>query len=99
MNRWHDCGRDYYRSRAAVFVKLQHVAEGLAKAHAAGVVHRHLKPDNIMHPQTHGAVRLKLCGTIGFVGGSFLGAPLLACLVLSDSREVKVDGGRRGVMT
>lgn len=27
---------------------LQHVAEGLAKAHSAGIVHRDLKPDNII---------------------------------------------------
>jgi serine/threonine-protein kinase len=27
---------------------LQHVAEGLAKAHDAGIVHRDLKPDNVM---------------------------------------------------
>src|SRR5438132_12320629 len=27
---------------------LQHVADGLAKAHDAGIVHRDLKPDNVM---------------------------------------------------
>ena len=27
---------------------MQHIAEGLAKAHTAGIVHRDLKPDNIM---------------------------------------------------
>lgn len=27
---------------------LQHVAEGLTKAHTAGIVHRDLKPENIM---------------------------------------------------
>src|SRR5215469_15042043 len=27
---------------------LQHVAEGLSKAHGSGIVHRDLKPDNIM---------------------------------------------------
>jgi eukaryotic-like serine/threonine-protein kinase len=27
---------------------LQHIAEGLAKAHSAGIIHRDLKPDNIM---------------------------------------------------
>src|ERR671928_51296 len=27
---------------------LQHIAEGLAKAHDAGIIHRDLKPDNIM---------------------------------------------------
>jgi len=30
---------------------LQHVAEGLAKAHSAGIIHRDLKPDNIMVTQ------------------------------------------------
>jgi eukaryotic-like serine/threonine-protein kinase len=27
---------------------LQHIADGLAKAHSAGIIHRDLKPDNIM---------------------------------------------------
>src|SRR5438309_6165062 len=31
-----------------LFRYLQHVAEGLAKAHSARIVHRDLKPDNIM---------------------------------------------------
>jgi serine/threonine protein kinase/tetratricopeptide (TPR) repeat protein len=36
---------------------LQHVAEGLAKAHDAGIVHRDLKPDNVMiTPDGHGKV-------------------------------------------
>src|SRR5262245_43310457 len=33
---------------ARILRYLQHVAEGLAKAHGAGIVHRDLKPDNIM---------------------------------------------------
>ena len=36
---------------------LQHVAEGLAKAHDAGIVHRDLKPDNVMiTPDGHGKI-------------------------------------------
>ena len=36
---------------------LQHVAEGLAKAHDAGIVHRDLKPDNVMiTPEGHGKI-------------------------------------------
>jgi serine/threonine protein kinase/Tol biopolymer transport system component len=44
--------RDLIHGRQTDFAKLlrylQHVAEGLAKAHTAGIVHRDLKPDNIM---------------------------------------------------
>src|SRR5213596_237961 len=44
--------RDLIHGRQADLAKLlrylQHVAEGLAKAHAAAIVHRDLKPDNIM---------------------------------------------------
>ncbi|HEX6044944.1 MAG TPA: serine/threonine-protein kinase, partial [Pyrinomonadaceae bacterium] len=36
---------------------LQHVAEGLAKAHDAGIIHRDLKPDNVMiTPEGHGKI-------------------------------------------
>jgi len=44
--------RDLIHARQTDLAKLlrylQHVAEGLAKAHTAGIVHRDLKPDNIM---------------------------------------------------
>src|SRR5437764_11863181 len=44
--------RDLIHGRQTDFAKLlrylQHVAEGLAKAHTVGIVHRDLKPDNIM---------------------------------------------------
>ncbi len=40
----HDEGEDLSKLLRA----LQHVAEGLAKAHDAGIVHRDLKPDNVM---------------------------------------------------
>src|SRR5947207_2324809 len=44
--------REIIHGRQTDFAKLlrylQHVAEGLAKAHTAGIVHRDLKPDNIM---------------------------------------------------
>jgi serine/threonine-protein kinase len=37
-----------HESLSKLLRALQHVAEGLAKAHDAGIVHRDLKPDNIM---------------------------------------------------
>src|SRR5438874_3985803 len=44
--------REIIHGRQTDFAKLlrylQHVAEGLAKAHTVGIVHRDLKPDNIM---------------------------------------------------
>jgi serine/threonine protein kinase/tetratricopeptide (TPR) repeat protein len=40
--------RDEQRDLEKLLRALQHVAEGLAKAHNAGIVHRDLKPDNIM---------------------------------------------------
>ena len=36
------------RDLAKLLRALQHVAEGLSKAHDAGIVHRDLKPDNVM---------------------------------------------------
>jgi serine/threonine-protein kinase len=43
-NRIHDDGEDLVK----LLRVMQHVAEGLAKAHDAGIIHRDLKPDNIM---------------------------------------------------
>src|SRR6476619_7176785 len=39
---------DRQTSLSKLLRHLQHVAEGLAKAHVSGIVHRDLKPDNIM---------------------------------------------------
>ena len=39
---------DRHTDLAKLLRWLQHVAEGLAKAHSAGIVHRDLKPDNVM---------------------------------------------------
>ena len=39
---------DEHEELSKLLRALQHVAEGLAKAHDAGIVHRDLKPDNIM---------------------------------------------------
>ena len=49
----HDEGEEL----AKLLRALQHVAEGLAKAHDAGIVHRDLKPDNVMiTPDGHGKI-------------------------------------------
>ena len=40
--------RDDHEELPKLLRVLQHVAEGLAKAHDSGIVHRDLKPDNIM---------------------------------------------------
>lgn len=45
LNHLMKSGRD---NLAKLLRYLQHVAEGLAKAHSEGIVHRDLKPDNIM---------------------------------------------------
>src|SRR5437879_5739193 len=43
-----ECIHDGQTDLRKLLRHLQHVAEGLAKAHEAGIVHRDLKPDNIM---------------------------------------------------
>jgi eukaryotic-like serine/threonine-protein kinase len=43
-----DCLKSGETDLKKIMRYLQHVAEGLAKAHTAGIVHRDLKPDNIM---------------------------------------------------
>ena len=43
-----ECIRPGQTDQRKLLRYLQHVAEGLAKAHTAGIVHRDLKPDNIM---------------------------------------------------